>query len=168
MARDFRVDGIGLCRTEHMFYDEARITVMREMILADTTAGRRAALDRLLPMQRDDFRESSRSCADRPSPSGCRPAAPRVSCPTATRRRPPSPRDGQPVAQVRARARDLPEVNPMLGMRGVRLGVVMPEIYDMQARAIFEAALAVNRDARAPVVPEVMIPLVSATARSSS
>ena len=69
---------------------------------------------------------------------------------------------GLPVAQVTARARELAEVNPMLGMRGVRLGVVMPAIYDMQARAIFEAAIAVNRDARAPVVPEVMIPLVSA------
>ena len=69
---------------------------------------------------------------------------------------------GLPVAQVTARARDLAEVNPMLGMRGVRLGVTMPAIYEMQARAIFEAAIAVNRDARAPVVPEVMIPLVSA------
>ena len=163
MAREFAVDGLGLCRTEHMFYDEARITVMREMILADSDAERQAALDQLLPMQRDDFVELFEIMHGLPvtirlldpplheflpqEAEGLRALAEAM---------------GIPVAQVSARARALAEVNPMLGMRGVRLGVTMPAIYEMQARAIFEAAIAVNRRAAAPVVPEVMIPLVSA------
>jgi pyruvate,orthophosphate dikinase len=163
MARDFRVDGLGLCRTEHMFFDAARITVMREMILADTDAERQAALDQLLPMQRADFHELFEIMRGLP-------VTIRLLDPPLHEFLPHEPTDvreiaeamGLEVAQVAARARDLAEVNPMLGMRGVRLGVVMPAIYEMQARAIFEAAIAVNRDARAPVVPEVMIPLVSA------
>ena len=163
MARDFRVDGLGLCRSEHMFFDAERITVMREMILADTDAERRAALDRLLPMQRADFTELFEIMRGLP-------VTIRLLDPPLHEFLPQEPEEiqalaeamGLPVAQVTARARELAEVNPMLGMRGVRLGVTMPAIYDMQARAIFEAAIAVNRDARAPVVPEVMIPLVSA------
>jgi pyruvate,orthophosphate dikinase len=163
MAREFRVDGLGLCRTEHMFFDAARITVMREMILADTDAERQAALDQLLPMQRADFHELFEIMRGLP-------VTIRLLDPPLHEFLPHEPGDvreiaeamGLEVAQVAARARDLAEVNPMLGMRGVRLGVVMPAIYEMQARAIFEAAIAVNRDARAPVVPEVMIPLVSA------
>ncbi|MBA3325670.1 MAG: pyruvate, phosphate dikinase, partial [Rhodobacteraceae bacterium] len=164
MARDFGADGIGLCRTEHMFFDEARITVMREMILADTLDKRCAALDRLLPMQRDDFREIFEIMRGLPVtirlfdpplheflPHGAEETAALAAA------------MGLPEAQVRARAAALSEINPMLGMRGVRLGVTMPEIYEMQARAIFEAAIEVNRDARAAVAPEVMIPLVSAT-----
>jgi pyruvate,orthophosphate dikinase len=136
---------------------------MREMILADTDAERQAALDLLLPMQRADFRELFEIMHGLPvtirlldpplheflpqEEAGIRDLAEAM---------------GLPVAQVSARARDLAEVNPMLGMRGVRLGVTMPAIYEMQARAIFEAAIAVNRDARDVVVPEVMIPLVSA------
>lgn len=163
MARDFRVDGLGLCRTEHMFFDESRITVMREMILAETEGERRAALDRLLPMQRDDFREIFDVMRGLPVtirlldpplheflPQGEEGLAALAEA------------TGLPEARIRARARELAEVNPMLGMRGVRLGVAMPEVYEMQARAIFEAAIAVNRDSRAPVAPEVMIPLVSA------
>ena len=163
MARDFRVDGIGLCRTEHMFFDAARITVMREMILADTDAERQAALDRLLPMQREDFVEIFGIMRGLP-------VTIRLLDPPLHEFLPNSPDEiaefaeamGLPVADVTARARELFEVNPMLGMRGVRLGITMPAIYEMQARAIFEAAVAVNRDTRAQVVPEVMIPLVSA------
>ena len=163
MARDFRVDGIGLCRTEHMFFEAERITVMREMILAETPDERRAALDRLLPMQRDDFREIFEIMRGLPVtirlldpplheflPTGDEEMAALAAA------------TGLSEPAVRARARGLGEVNPMLGMRGVRLGVVMPEIYEMQARAIFEAAIAVNRDQGAAVAPEVMIPLVSA------
>ena len=163
MAREFRVDGVGLCRTEHMFFEAERIMVMREMILADTDAERQAALDRLLPMQRADFIEIFEIMRGLP-------VTIRLLDPPLHEFLPKEEGDiaalaeamGVPAAAVTARARELAEVNPMLGMRGVRLGVVMPAIYEMQARAIFEAAIAVNRDARAPVVPEVMIPLVSA------
>ena len=163
MARDFQVDGIGLCRTEHMFFDPERLMVMREMILADTEAGRKAALDQLLPMQRADFVELFEIMRGLP-------VVIRLLDPPLHEFLPQESEDLHalaramelPVAQVIQRARALREVNPMLGMRGVRLGLLVPEIYEMQARAIFEAAIAVNRDARAPVVPEVMIPLVSA------
>jgi pyruvate,orthophosphate dikinase len=163
MAREFRADGLGLCRSEHMFFPAERITVMREMILADTDAERRAALDELLPMQRADFAELFEIMRGLP-------VTIRLLDPPLHEFLPQEPEELHalaaamklPVAQVTARAHALAETNPMLGMRGVRLGVIMPAIYDMQARAIFEAAIAVNRDARAPVVPEVMIPLVSA------
>ena len=162
-ARDFLADGLGLCRTEHMFFDTERLTVMREMILADTLAERKAALDLLLPMQRADFAEIFGIMRGMP-------VTIRLLDPPLHEFLPHSPEDmaslaeamNIPVEQVVARAAELAEVNPMLGKRGVRLGVTMPEIYDMQARAIFEAAIAVNRDGGAPVVPEVMIPLVSA------
>ncbi len=163
LAREFRVDGLGLCRTEHMFFEASRIPAMREMILADGDAARQAALDRLLPMQRADFLEIFEIMRGKP-------VTIRLLDPPLHEFLPSDPAElaefaeamGLPLADVAARAQELAEVNPMLGMRGVRLGVVMPAIYDMQARAIFEAAIAVNRDARAPVVPEVMIPLVSA------
>ncbi len=163
IARDFGVDGIGLCRTENMFFDAARITTMREMILADCPETRQAALERLLPMQRADFVEMFGIMRGLP-------VTIRLLDPPLHEFLPTGPEETAefaramdlPVAEVTARARDLFEVNPMLGMRGVRLGVVMPEIYEMQARAIFEAAVEVNRGAAAPVVPEVMMPLVSA------
>jgi pyruvate,orthophosphate dikinase len=163
MARDFNVDGLGLCRTEHMFFDESRITVMREMILAESASDRRAALDRLLPMQRADFEEIFAIMRGLP-------VTIRLLDPPLHEFLPHEPADmaalaaamGLPEARLRARARALFEVNPMLGLRGVRLGITVPEIYEMQARAIFEAAIAVNRDAGAPMIPEVMIPLVSA------
>ena len=162
-ALEFRADGVGLCRTEHMFFAPERLMVMREMILADTDAERQAALDQLLPMQRADFIEIFEIMRGLP-------VTIRLLDPPLHEFLPTEAADiaalaeamGVPAAAVTARARDLAEVNPMLGMRGVRLGVVMPAIYEMQAQAIFEAAIAVNRDSGAPVVPEVMIPLVSA------
>lgn len=163
MARDFRVDGLGLCRTEHLFFDAARINVMREMILADNESERQTALDQLLPMQRADFVELFEIMHGLP-------VTIRLLDPPLHEFLPQELEEieslaalmGVPAGRIAARARELSEVNPMLGMRGVRLGVTMPAIYEMQARAIFEAAIAVNREAAAPVVPEVMIPLVSA------
>lgn len=162
-ARSFNVDGLGLCRTEHMFYDASRITVMREMILADNEDERRVALDRLLPMQRADFEEMFEIMRGLP-------VTIRLLDPPLHEFLPHSPEEtqalaaamGKPVEGLAARIADMAEVNPMLGKRGVRLGITMPEIYGMQARAIFEAAVAVNRRPGAAVVPEVMIPLVSA------
>ncbi len=163
LARNFGVDGIGLCRTEHMFFDEDRITVMREMILANSADERRAALDRLLPMQRSDFIELFEIMHGLP-------VTIRLLDPPLHEFLPHSRDEMQdlaeamdiPVSQVVSRAEELSEFNPMLGKRGVRMGVIMPEIYEMQVRAIFEAAIAVNNDAVKPVVPEIMIPLVSA------
>ena len=161
-ARRFAAQGIGLCRTEHMFFDEDRLVVMREMIFATTSKDRAAALVRLLPMQRADFvqlfsiMEGLPVCIrlfDPPlheflphSREGLRELAEALD---------------RPLSEVMRRAEALSEANPMLGMRGVRLGVVLPEIYDMQARAIFEATVEIARQG-AVVVPEIMIPLVSA------
>jgi pyruvate, orthophosphate dikinase len=163
MARSFGVKGIGLCRTEHMFFEEDRLTVMREMIFANSDADRQAALDRLLPMQRGDFTELFEIMHGLP-------VTIRLFDPPLHEFLPHSREAMQelaeamdlPVSQVTARAEDLREFNPMLGMRGVRLGIVMPEIYDMQARAIFEATIAASQNGK-PVVPEIMIPLVSAS-----
>lgn len=161
-ARMFEAEGIGLARTEHMFFDEDRLTVMREMIFADTAPDRRAALDRLLPMQRADFIRLFEIMAGQP-------VCIRLFDPPLHEFLP-HDRDGmrelaealdRPLSEVTRRCDALSEFNPMLGMRGVRLGVTVPEIYDMQARAIFEAAVEASRHG-APVVPEVMIPLVSA------
>ncbi|MCC6008543.1 MAG: pyruvate, phosphate dikinase, partial [Rhodobacteraceae bacterium] len=162
VALDFGAEGIGLCRTEHMFFEPARLTVMHEMIFADSAEDRRAALERLLPMQRDDFIALFRIMAGRPVcirlfdlprheflPHGreaMRDVAEALDL---------------PLSRVIARAEELAEVNPMLGMRGVRLGIALPEIYEMQARAIFEATVAVGRVGAAGG-PEVMIPMVSA------
>jgi len=161
-ARNFDAQGIGLCRTEHMFFDPARLIVMREMIFAETSAGREAVLARLLPMQRDDFIQLFRIMEGQP-------VCIRLFDPPLHEFLPTS-RAGQlelaealdiPVSDVTRRVAEMGEYNPMLGLRGVRLGVTVPEIYDMQARAIFEATLAASRDGD-PVVPEIMIPLVSA------
>ena len=161
-ARNFNAQGIGLCRTEHMFFEADRLTVMREMIFADDPADRRTALDRLLPMQRADFIELFRIMQGQPvcirlfdpplheflpsDRAGMRELAEALSL---------------PLSDVVRRIDALAEYNPMLGMRGVRLGITIPEIYDMQARAIFEATVAASREGE-PVVPEIMIPLVSA------
>ena len=162
IARNFNAGGIGLCRTEHMFFDEDRLTVMREMIFADGTDDRRAALDRLLPMQRADFTRLFEIMQGLP-------VCIRLFDPPLHEFLP-QDRDGlrdlaealgKPLSQVTRRAEELAEFNPMLGMRGVRLGVTLPEIYEMQARAIFEATVAVSHNG-APVVPEIMVPLVSA------
>ncbi|MWD28743.1 pyruvate, phosphate dikinase [Aquicoccus sp. SCR17] len=161
-ARNFDASGIGLCRTEHMFFDTDRLTVMREMIFADTREDRRAALERLLPMQRADFIELFRIMKGQP-------VCIRLFDPPLHEFLP-SDRAGMrdmaesldlPLSTVQRRIEALSEYNPMLGMRGVRLGVTVPEIYEMQARAIFEATVAASREG-APVVPEIMIPLVSA------
>jgi pyruvate,orthophosphate dikinase len=162
MARQFEAQGIGLCRTEHMFFDEDRLVVMREMIFADTSHDRAAALARLLPMQRDDFVQLFEIMAGLP-------VCIRLFDPPLHEFLPHS-REGlrelaealdKPLSDVTRRAEALAEFNPMLGMRGVRLGVVLPEIYAMQAQAIFEATVVVAKKGTA-VVPEIMIPLVSA------
>lgn len=161
-ASNFAAEGIGLCRTEHMFFDGDRVDLMREMIFAETPAGRAAVLERLLPLQRSDFTELFRIMQGQPvcirlfdpplheflpaGKSGMRELAELLDV---------------PMAEVVARVDDLSEYNPMLGMRGVRLGITVPEIYDMQARAIFQATVASSTNAD-PVVPEIMIPLVSA------
>jgi len=161
-ARDFMAQGIGLCRTEHMFFDEDRLVVMREMIFADTSKDRAAALARLLPMQRADFVQLFDIMQGLP-------VCIRLFDPPLHEFLPHS-REGlrelaealdKPLSDVTRRAEALAEFNPMLGMRGVRLGVVLPEIYEMQARAIFEATVEIARRGN-PVVPEIMIPLVSA------
>jgi len=162
VARNFAAQGIGLCRTEHMFFEDDRLTVMREMIFADDPADRAAALDRLLPMQRADFTELFKIMQGQP-------VCIRLFDPPLHEFLP-SDREGMrdlaealslPLSDVTRRIEALSEFNPMLGMRGVRLGITMPEIYNMQARAIFEATIEASRKG-APVVPEIMIPLVSA------
>ncbi|MFI0396833.1 putative PEP-binding protein [Paracoccus jiaweipingae] len=161
-ARRFNAQGIGLCRTEHMFFDEDRLPAMREMIFADSADDRRMALDRLLPMQRNDFQSLFSIMAGLP-------VTIRLFDPPLHEFLP-HDREGMrelaesldlPLSDVTRRVESLTEFNPMLGMRGVRLGIAMPEIYDMQARAIFEATIESSRQG-APVVPEIMIPLVSA------
>ncbi|MBV1927346.1 MAG: pyruvate, phosphate dikinase, partial [Rhodobacteraceae bacterium] len=161
-ARNFNAQGIGLCRTEHMFFEPGRLTVMREMIFADDSTDRAAVLERLLPMQRDDFTQLFRIMQGQP-------VCIRLFDPPLHEFLP-STRAGQrdlaealnlPVSDVVRRADAMHEYNPMLGLRGVRLGVTVPEIYDMQVRAIFEATIDASADG-APVVPEIMIPLVSA------
>lgn len=163
LARQFKVDGIGLCRTEHMFFEPGRLTVMREMIFADSEQDRRAALDQLLPMQRGDFVELFQIMQGLA-------VCIRLFDPPLHEFLPHSRDQMQALAEamdiqvshVMSRAEDLAEFNPMLGTRGVRLGITVPEIYDMQARAIFEAAVAVFQSTGTAIVPEIMIPLVSA------
>ncbi len=160
-AREFGAEGIGLCRTEHMFFDAARITAVRQMILASDEAGRRAALDKLLPEQRADFIEIFEVMAGLPCTI-------RLLDPPLHEFLPHEEGEFEEVARaagldvetLRRRAAELHEFNPMLGHRGCRLGVTYPEIYEMQARAIFEAACAVAEKSGAAPVPEVMIPLV--------
>ena len=161
-ARNFAAQGIGLCRTEHMFFEADRLTVMREMIFADTPEDRASALEQLLPMQRTDFTELFQIMQGQP-------VCIRLFDPPLHEFLP-SDRSGlhllaealdKPLSEVTRRVELLEEYNPMLGLRGVRLGITVPEIYDMQARAIFEATIEASRKG-APVVPEIMIPLVSA------
>jgi pyruvate,orthophosphate dikinase len=161
-ARKFGAEGIGLCRTEHMFFDAERISVVREMILAEREGGRRRALEKLLPMQRKDFSEIFRIMAGLP-------VTIRLLDPPLHEFLPHTEEDmaevskqsGVSIDVLKARAEELHESNPMLGHRGCRLGVTYPEIYEMQARAIFEAALDVAKEAGAAPVPEIMIPLVA-------
>ncbi|MER9579470.1 pyruvate, phosphate dikinase [Mesorhizobium sp. M0189] len=161
MARSFGAEGIGLCRTEHMFFDGDRIVAMREMILADTEKDRRAALAKLLPMQRSDFLELFEIMAGLP-------VTIRLLDPPLHEFLPKSEEEVAEVAaamnvspdKLRRRTEALHEFNPMLGHRGCRLAVSYPEIAEMQARAIFEAATEAGRKAGALVVPEIMVPLV--------
>ncbi|HEY4191992.1 MAG TPA: pyruvate, phosphate dikinase, partial [Mesorhizobium sp.] len=161
MARSFGAEGIGLCRTEHMFFDGDRIIAMREMILADTETDRRAALAKLLPMQRSDFLELFEIMAGLP-------VTIRLLDPPLHEFLPKTEEEIAEVAAVmnvsadklRQRTEALHEFNPMLGHRGCRLAVSYPEIAEMQARAIFEAAVEAGRKAGALVVPEIMVPLV--------
>ena len=161
-AVEFGAEGIGLCRTEHMFFDAERIPVVRSMILAESEAGRRNALAKLLPFQRDDFAEIFRIMGDRPCTI-------RLLDPPLHEFLPHTEEDMAAVAAssgvdieiLKRRAGELHESNPMLGHRGCRLGITYPEIYEMQARAIFEAAVQVAGETGKGVVPEVMIPLVA-------
>ncbi|MER9082612.1 pyruvate, phosphate dikinase [Mesorhizobium sp. M0435] len=161
MARSFGAEGIGLCRTEHMFFDGDRIIAMREMILADTEKDRRTALAKLLPMQRSDFLELFEIMAGLP-------VTIRLLDPPLHEFLPKTEEEVAEVAaamnvspdKLRRRTEALHEFNPMLGHRGCRLAVSYPEIAEMQARAIFEAAVAAGRKAGALVVPEIMVPLV--------
>jgi pyruvate, orthophosphate dikinase len=165
VAVKFGAEGIGLCRTEHMFFDNDRIRAVREMILADDEKQRRAALAKILPMQRDDFIALFEIMQGLPV--------------TIRLLDPPLheflPHSDEEIAEVAAamgadprkladRARELQEFNPMLGFRGCRLAIAFPEIAEMQARAIFEAAVAAAKRTGKPVVPEVMVPLIATKA----
>ncbi|HIV77852.1 MAG TPA: pyruvate, phosphate dikinase [Candidatus Sphingomonas excrementigallinarum] len=161
-ARDFGAEGVGLCRTEHMFFDAARITAVRQMILATDEAGRRAALAKLLPEQRADFTAIFEVMAGLP-------VTVRLLDPPLHEFLPQQEAEfaevataaGVDVDTLKRRANELHEFNPMLGHRGCRLGVTYPEIYEIQARAIFEAALDVAEKSGEAPIPEVMIPLVA-------
>ena len=162
VARQFGAEGIGLCRTEHMFFDPARIAAVREMILADDTAGRKAALDKILPMQRQDFVDLFKIMEGLP-------VTIRLLDPPLHEFLPHTEEDLQAVAEATGldpakllrRAQELHEVNPMLGHRGCRLGISYPEIYEMQVRAIIEAACEIAAMGRPAPIPEIMHPLVA-------
>ncbi|MYL97869.1 pyruvate, phosphate dikinase [Novosphingobium sp. FGD1] len=161
MARQFGAEGIGLCRTEHMFFDAGRISAVRQMILAEDEASRRAALEKLLPEQRADFQAIFEVMAGLP-------VTIRLLDPPLHEFLPHADAEfaelsetiGIGVDTLKRRADELHEFNPMLGHRGCRLGITFPEIYEMQARAIFEAACDVALASGEAIVPEVMIPLV--------
>ena len=161
----FGAEGIGLCRTEHMFFDEARIQAVREMILADDEKTRRAAIAKLLPMQRADFVELFVIMAGRP-------VTIRLLDPPLHEFLPHGEEEiaevaaamGADPAKLAARASELSEFNPMLGFRGCRIAIAYPEIAEMQARAIFEAAIDAAKRTGKPVVPEVMVPLIATKA----
>jgi len=164
-ARNFGAEGIGLCRTEHMFFEADRILAVREMILADDEKGRRAALAKLLPMQREDFAALFEIMQGLP-------VTIRLLDPPLHEFLPHTEEEIAEVAQamgtspdkLRRRKQELSEFNPMLGFRGCRLAIAYPEIAEMQARAIFEAAVAAAKKTGAPVVPEVMVPLIASKA----
>ena len=165
LAVRFGAEGIGLCRTEHMFFDEERIQAVREMILADDERSRRAAIAKLLPMQRGDFTELFEIM-------GGLPVTIRLLDPPLHEFLPHGDKDIAEVAaamgadpqKLAHRARELAEFNPMLGFRGCRIAIAYPEIAEMQARAIFEAAVEVGRRTGKPVEPEVMVPLIATRA----
>ena len=161
-ALAFGAEGIGLCRTEHMFFEESRILAMREMICADDEAGRRRALAKILPVQRSDFEALFEIMAGLP-------VTIRLLDPPLHEFLPHEAKEaeavanelGMPVEKLSRRVAELHEFNPMLGFRGCRLAVRYPEITETQSRAIFEAAISAGRKTGKPVVPEVMIPLIA-------
>ncbi len=161
-ARKFGAEGIGLCRTEHMFFDPERILSVRQMIMASSVADRRDAVARLLPFQREDFRQLFTIMAGLP-------VTIRLLDPPLHEFLPHADAEMEEVAQglgvdletVKRRGAELAEANPMLGHRGCRLGISFPEIYEMQARAIFEGAIAVAKETGKAPIPEIMIPLVA-------
>jgi pyruvate,orthophosphate dikinase len=161
-ARKFGAEGIGLCRTEHMFFEGDRIVAVRQMILADDEKSRRTALAKIQPMQRRDFVELFEIMAGLP-------VTIRLLDPPLHEFLPKTPAEmevvardlGVDVKEIEERAHKLHEFNPMLGHRGVRLGISYPEIYEMQARAIFEAVAEVQKKHGKTVIPEIMIPLVA-------
>jgi pyruvate,orthophosphate dikinase len=161
-ALSFGAEGIGLCRTEHMFFEESRILAVREMICSADEAGRRKALAKILPMQRSDFEQLFEIMGERP-------VTIRLLDPPLHEFLPHEAREAAVVAKalgitpekLKARITELHEFNPMLGFRGCRLAIRYPEITEMQARAIFEAAIAAARKTGKAVTPEVMIPLVA-------
>jgi pyruvate,orthophosphate dikinase len=165
VARGFGAEGIGLCRTEHMFFDEARIQAVREMILADDEKSRRTAIDKLLPMQRGDFVELFEIMKGLP-------VTIRLLDPPLHEFLPHGDEEIAAVARnmgvdpkkLANRARELHEFNPMLGFRGCRIAIAYPEVAEMQARAIFEAAVEAGKRTGKPVVPEVMVPLIATKA----
>jgi pyruvate,orthophosphate dikinase len=162
MARQFGAEGIGLCRTEHMFFEASRISAVRQMILADDEAGRRRALDQLLPEQRSDFTGifevmAGLPCTIRLLDPPLHEFLPHGDAEFAEL----SDATGLGVDHLKRRAGELHEFNPMLGHRGCRLGITFPEIYEMQARAIFEAVCAVQQASGEAPLPEIMIPLVA-------
>jgi pyruvate,orthophosphate dikinase len=161
-AREFGAEGIGLCRTEHMFFEQSRILAMREMICADDAEGRRRALAKMLPMQKSDFEQLFTIMAGLP-------VTIRLLDPPLHEFLPQEEKEAAAVARelnvspdkLRARVAELHEFNPMLGFRGCRLAVRFPEITEMQARAIFEGAIAATRRTGKAVAPEIMIPLIA-------
>jgi len=160
VARDFGAEGIGLCRTEHMFFEPDRIKAVREMILADDTDGRKKALVKILPMQKSDFTEIFRVMKGLPVTIRLLDPPLHEFLPHTQEEIEELSRDmGVPPDRLEARNKTLHEFNPMLGHRGCRLGITYPEIYEMQARAIFEAACDLECEG-IQVIPEIMIPLV--------
>jgi pyruvate,orthophosphate dikinase len=165
VAVKFGTEGIGLCRTEHMFFDEQRIPAVREMILADDDASRRAALAKLLPMQRADFVALFEIMGDLP-------VTIRLLDPPLHEFLPKTDHEiaevasamGADAKKLKGRADELHEFNPMLGFRGCRIAIAYPEIAEMQARAIFEAAVEAGKRSGKRVVPEVMVPLIATKA----
>ncbi|MDX2494738.1 MAG: pyruvate, phosphate dikinase, partial [Desulfuromusa sp.] len=162
VARDFGAEGIGLCRTEHMFFEGDRIQAVREMILADDLEGRKRALDKILPMQKGDFIGLFREMKGLP-------VTIRLLDPPLHEFLPQTDDDiselanavGIRFSEVKSHVEELHEFNPMLGHRGCRLGITYPEVYDMQVRAIMEAACELVKNEGFKIIPEIMIPLIS-------
>ena len=162
MARSFGAEGIGLCRTEHMFFDDERILSVRQMILSKNLDDRKIALDKLLPHQKNDFKEIFKIMKGLP-------VTVRLLDPPLHEFLPKTDKDMEEVArslnlgvkEIKNRVAELHELNPMLGHRGCRLGISFPEIYEMQCRAIFTALIECKKEKIQSVIPEIMIPLVS-------